>query len=194
MSLFPPEEKPKTNWPLILGLCAAAGGAYYMFVHVPRPRSLKLDGPDSRINGVYVLQTDQTLARKHYDDNQLTYPNGEWRDQVWKNTANDCYIYDHQSDSTNDTWGIGPWNATDGGQIFGARYAYLWVPKTTSDKKVPAYKASQTFGVDVGRSLNPLMSWDVMQFGFFHNGWTQCNGCVTYGWTDKAGTVKLKAE
>ena len=192
MSLFPPEEKPKTNWPLILGLCAAAGGAYYMFVHVPRPRSLTLRGPDSRINGVYVLQTDQTLGRKHYDDNQLTYPNGEWRDQVWKNTANDCWIYDHQSNSTQDIWSIGPWNALDGGKVYNGRYAYLWVSKT-NDKKVEAYKASQTFGVDVGRSLNPLMSWDVMQFGFFHNGWD----APTYtNWPQgsAAGTVKLKAE
>ena len=60
-------------------------------------------------------------------------------------------------------------------------------------KNMPPRVMHQTFGVDVGRSLNPLMSWDVMQFGFFHNGWD----APTYtNWPQgsAAGTVKLKAE
>ena len=49
----------------------------------------------------------------------------------------------------------------------------------------------QTFGVDVGRSLNPLMSWDVMQYGFFHSSWDYHH---TYWPKDgkTTGTVKLK--
>ena len=190
MSLFPPEEKPKTNWPLILGLCVAAGGAYYMFVHIPRPRRVTLAGPDDNINGVFELSNDTTVTRKHLADAGLANPTGEWSDQVWKHVSKDnCYIYDHNVTNGNHTWCIGPWNATDGGAIHKARYAYIYVEKKHIDTKVANYKKSQTWGVDIGRSLNPLQSWDVMQFGWFHNGWS---------WTAESqkttGTVKLKAE
>ena len=53
------------------------------------------------------------------------------------------------------------------------------VSKKIVDTQVAKYKKSQTW-VDLGRTVNPLKSWDVMQFGWFHNGWTQCEGCVTY--------------
>ena len=190
--IFAAEEKPKTNFPLILGLFAAAGGVYYLFMHVPRTRNLRLTGPDERINGEFQLIEEETTTRKQYDDNKLDYPNGEWANQVWQHkTKQDCYIYDHSVTNAGHTWCIGPWNPSEGGAIFMGRYAYISVSNQVMDTKVAKYKKSQTF-IDIGRSANPLKSWDVMQFGFFHNGWTQCEGCVTYGWTHtNTGTIKL---
>jgi hypothetical protein len=185
--IFAAEEKPKTNYPLILGLCAAVGGAYYLFMHVPRNRTLKLSGPDSRINGDYELSEDVTTARKHLDAANLGHPNGEWSTQVWKHTSKQTYIYDHNVTDGNHTWCIGPWNSSDGGAIMTGRFAYIYVSKKIVDTQVAKYKKSQTW-VDLGRTVNPLKSWDVMQFGWFHNGWD---------WTAEArkgtGTIKMNA-
>ena len=148
---------------------------------------LKLTGPDVRISGDFELQSDKTVGRKHYDEANWDYPNGAWSNQVWKHTSKPCYIYDHnETASGNHTWCIGPWNSLDGGAINTGRYAYIYVDKETVDTEVAKYKESQTSEV----LKYPLKSWDVMQFGWFHNGWD---------WTEEAqkgtgGITLAKAE
>ena len=138
---------------------AAAAAAAAKKEIVPK---LKLTGPDARISGDFELQSDKTVGRKHYDEVNWAYPNGAWSDQVWKHTSKPCYIYDHNETDGNHFWNIGPWNSLDGGPPLLGRYAYIHVSKETVDTNVAKYKESQK---------NPLESWDVMQFGWFHNGW-----------------------
>lgn len=177
VSLFgAPDEPQKTNWVLIIVLCGIGALAYYLYYHLRQPIRIKITCVDARISGDFELTEDETTTRKHFADGKLTEPSGDWSAQVWKHTSKPCWITDHHSDDSGaHYWSVGPWTSTEGMHPHLGRYGYIWVPKNDMDTKVAAHKKKQTFGVDVGRTLNPLQSWDVLRFGNIHNGWDNVN-------------------
>ena len=177
MEYFPPPEKKASKLPVLLALFVFGGLAYYVYVHIPRPRQLRISGPDSRMNGVYELLADENLVRQNLTDHNLAHPTGKWAAQVWKHTTGDAHIYDHDEHASHGglhTWSIGPWDATAGGAVFLGRYGYIHISAKTIEAKVPGYKKGQTFGISLG-TLNPVQSHDVLQFAAISNGWDPTN-------------------
>ena len=173
MEYFPQPEKKASKLPLLLGLFAVGGLVYYVYVHIPRPRQLRINGPDSRMNGVYELLAEENVVRQTLMDLNLPHPTGQWAAQVWKCNGKDAHIYDHNEHASHgglQPWSIGPWDATSGGAHNLGRYGYIHIMPEIVEAKVPGYKKGQTFGIPLG-TLNPVQSHDVLQFAAIANGW-----------------------
>ena len=155
---------------LVVGVAAAA---YYLLVHNRRKRKIQLQIPSSQdISGVYSLTDDidtgPLMERNDYSDHPY-HEYGEWKQQVWKHEKRDIIIALHtrvakeqKNFGSADVWTILGWDkkTNNANSVFG----YVVAQDDEVKKKVKDYKKSQTFGKDIGRTLNPLQSHEVLQY------------------------------